>query len=105
MNRLTRKTDGKDYYMHCRVIEKTNEVLGHNEKPLKPDKYYKKEPYQVVDYAKEEEMIIKLGKLEDLMDKYNVDSLEELEERLQRPSIYTFKDEEECKKLKKGGKK
>ena len=33
----------------------------------------------------------KLGKIEDLMEKYNIDSVEELEEILQRLTINTFK--------------
>ena len=33
MNRLTRKTNGKDYCIHCRYIEQTNEPFGRSENP------------------------------------------------------------------------
>lgn len=66
MNRLTRKTNGKDYFSHCRYIEKTNELFGRGEKPLAPDEYYKQEPYKVEDSYYDEDILVKLGKLEDL---------------------------------------
>ncbi len=66
MNRLTRKTNGKDYYTHCIYIEKTNELFGRGEKPLEPDEYYKQEPYKVEDSYYDEDILVKLGKLEDL---------------------------------------
>lgn len=46
-------------------------------------------------------LVDKLGRLEDLMKKYHIDSLDELEERLQRPPVYTFQSEKEYKKFKK----
>lgn len=69
MNRLTRKTNGKDYCIHCRHIEQTNELFGRSEKPVNQDEYYKEEPYQVVEGYYNEDILVKLGKLEDLEEK------------------------------------
>jgi hypothetical protein len=66
MDRLTRKTNGKDYCTHCRYIEKTNELFGRGEKPLAPNEYYKQEPYKIEDSYYDEDILVKLGKLEDL---------------------------------------
>lgn len=38
------------------------------------------------------EVVQRLGKLEDLLEKYYIDSIKELEERFKRPAIYTFDD-------------
>ena len=66
MNRLTRESNGKDYYSYARSIELTNEVLERDDKILEPEEFYEKEPYQIDIYADEEKVLIKLGKLEDL---------------------------------------
>lgn len=69
MNRLTRKTNGKDYCIYCSYIEKSNEVFGHEEKPLEPEEYYKQEPYQTEYY--DEDILNRLGELEDLQEELN----------------------------------
>ena len=66
MNRLTRKSNGKDYCIYCSYIEQTNELFGRSEELVTPDEYYKEEPYKAVDGYYDEDILVKLGKLEDL---------------------------------------
>ena len=80
MSRLTRKSDGKDYYSYARSMELTNEVLERDDKILEPEEFYKKEPYQIDIYSNEEEMLIKLGKLEDLEEELGIDVFELLQD-------------------------
>ncbi len=82
MTRLTRKTNGRDYYSYCIYIEKTNELFGRDEKTLEPEEYYKEEPYKVEDSYYDENVLIKLGRIEDLMEEYSLKSVEDLENLL-----------------------
>lgn len=74
MNRLTRKTDGKDYYMHCRVAELMIEHIGKcDEFYENPQDFYDKYPYQESENCNEEERLNKLGQLEDLEEELGID--------------------------------
>lgn len=70
MNRLTRKTDGRDYYLYCRQVEFDNEVLERNDPLLyeEPQDFYNRFPYQTSEVGNEEKILNKLGQYEDLED-------------------------------------
>lgn len=82
MSRLTRKINENDYIIYCEYIEKTNELFEQFNKPLGPEEYYKEEPYKMEDRYCLEDAMNKLGKLEDLMQEYNINSIQELENLL-----------------------
>lgn len=75
MNRLTRKTDGRDYCRYCHQVEFDNEVLGRNDPLLyeNPQDFYNEWPYQTSEVGNEEEILNKLGKLEDLEEGLGID--------------------------------
>lgn len=84
MSRLTRKTNARDYCSYCRVVEL---LIEREQKPKDdfyddPKQYYERWPYQEAVCGDDEERLIKLGKLEDLMEEYELDSVEELENAL-----------------------
>ena len=79
MSRLTRKTNGKDYCLYCDCIEIENAIFVKSQELLSPEKYYKEEPYKMEDGYYYEDAMKRLGKIEDLMDEYNINSIEELE--------------------------
>lgn len=68
MSRLTRKTDGRDYYMECKAYELMQEHFGNSSDTFyeNPEDYYNEYPYQAAICGNEEERLIKLGKLEDI---------------------------------------
>ena len=78
MNRLTRRTTRNDFESKNRVY-----WLEANESSF--SNFSKTYPYHSINYVRFDdcnEIINKLGRLEDLMERYNINSLEELEERL-----------------------
>lgn len=89
MNRLTRKTNGKDYYSYSKSLELTNEMLERDDEILEPKEYYKKEPYQIDCYSNEEQILIKLGKLEDIEEELGC-PLEVIFEALKQGYIYVY---------------
>lgn len=74
MNRLTRKTDGRDYCLYCRQVEFDNEVLERNDTLLyeEPQDYYNRFPYQTSEVGNEEEILNKLGELEDIEEELGI---------------------------------
>ena len=79
MSRLTRKTNGKDYCLYCDCIEMENAIFEKKQELLSPEKYYKEEPYKMEYGYYYKDAMKRLGKIEDLMDEYNINSIEELE--------------------------
>lgn len=79
MSRLTRKTNWKDYCLYCDSIEIENAIFEKRQELLSPEEFYKEEPYKMEDGYYYEDAIKRLGKLEDLMDEYNINSIEQLE--------------------------
>lgn len=77
MNRLTRKTDGRDYCSYCHQVEFDNEVLERNDPLLyeNPQEYYNAYPYQTSEVGNEEEILNKLGQCEDLEDELGISLL------------------------------
>lgn len=71
MERLTRKTNGKDYCSYCHQVEFDNEVLERKDDIIEPQDFYDKYPYQPI--GNEEEILNKLGAIEDLEEELGID--------------------------------